>query len=207
MRVWLLSIFIASSGILFAQNAPHEKSSHSALKTFTSPDGSFQFTYPTMLTRCELRSQNGNEYAWVQPECSSYHPVCGDLPNPKEPTVCIAYPRNRYSSGDEFEAAAFSASMAQSSEKDCLVEEIRKGKRVRINGFEFYRVEEADGGMSQMRQSTGYVTFRRGVCYSMGITVATTSAIDPPNRPMTKRDWNEIYGKLNQARNSFRFLK
>ncbi len=108
MRIWLLSIFIASSGILFAQKARPEKSSHSALKIFTSPDGAFKFSYPALLIRCELKqNKQGYGYYWIQPECVSYHPACGDSPDPENPIVCIAYPRDQYSRGDEFEAAVF----------------------------------------------------------------------------------------------------
>jgi len=208
MRVLTLSFVLAIPWIVSAQDSGGPSDTKApASKTYTSPDGTFQFTYPALLIRCELQPENnGDSYGWVQPECNSYHPVCGDNPTPREPLVCIAYPSNQHTHDDNFEAAVFSASETEMSEKDCLSDEVRKGKTVKIGRVKFYFVEETDGGMNQARHSKGYVSFHNGKCYAIGTTVATASVVNEPRNP-AKRDWAEIYGKLEQARDSFRFLK
>lgn len=78
---------------------------------------------------------------------------------------------------------------------------------VEIRGVRFHFVEEADGGMNQARHSKGYVTFRNGKCYYMGTTVGTSSAVDPPAKLMTKRDWAEIHSRWIRLATLFAFLK
>jgi hypothetical protein len=209
MRVLALTCLLAVAGIACAQNTATRKSSPN-LKTFTSPDGTFQFAYPDLLIRCELRPQNGGEeYFWVQPECNSYHPACGDQPTPDEPVICIAYPRNQHTQSPAFEAAVVSVSETNVDEKQCIGELVGKSKTRQIGGVRFYFVEETDGGMNQARNSKGYVTFHNGKCYGIGITVATANAgtFDPPAKELTKLDWAEVYARLEQTRDSFRFLR
>jgi hypothetical protein len=95
------------------------------------------------------------------------------------------------------------------SEKECLSDEIRKGKIVEIKGVKFHFVEEGDGGMNQSRYGRGYVTYHNKKCYALEINVATAAAevFDPPARRLTKQDWAAVAGALEQARDSFRFLK
>jgi hypothetical protein len=203
---------LALCAAINAQTAAEKRtpSSEPGRKTFTSPDRSFRFTYPDMLIRCELKAQQtGDGYYWVQPECSSYHPACGDRPTPKEPLVCIAYPRNRYSDTPALEAAVFSVSETTENEKDCLADLAPAGKTREIRGVRFYVGESADAGMNQARHSMEYVTFHNGKCYAMAITDATANAqtFDPPAREMTEQDWAEVHGRLEEARDSFQFLK
>jgi hypothetical protein len=204
MRLLLIIFLIALPAL--AQDAT---STASQLKTFTSPDGTFQFTYPDILIRCELRPEAGGAHAWVQQECVSYHPVCGNGVDPDDPIVCLAYPRDRYTNTEAFEAAAFSVSETTISEKECLSDEVRKGKIVVVNGAKFYFNEDSDAGMNQAGHSKDYVTFHNGRCVVIATAVATANpgVFDPPAKAMTEQDWAEVYGKLNQARDSFRFLK
>lgn len=205
MKALLICCLVSLTGL--ASGQANQTPRHA--KTFTSPDGTFQFTYPDILIRCELRSQGNDSYAWIQPECAAYHPVCGEYPKPNEPVACVAYPRNRYTDTEAFEAAAFSVSEAKVSEKECLSDEIRQGKIVEMQGVKYYVFEESDAGMNQAGHSKSYVTFRNGNCYTITTAVATATAevFDPPARKLSKQDWDEVYGKLNQARDSFRFLK
>ena len=193
-----------------ASSAQTARPSNKTMKTYTSPDGTFRFLYSDVLVRCELRPQErGDGYYWVQPECNSYHPVCGDLPKPVAPLVCVAYPRNQKTDSPTFEAAAFTASEVNESERQCTGELVRGGKTIEIGSVRFYFGEETDGGMNQARHSKGYVTFRKGKSYAMTITVATADAgaFDPPPKELSKRDWAQINSRLEQARDSFRFLK
>jgi hypothetical protein len=78
-----------------------------------------------------------------------------------------------------------------------------------IRGVRFKILEFAEGGMSQGIDTEVYRGFRRGTCYQLGINVATADshAFDPPARQLTKKDWHQVKGSLEQARDSFRFTK
>jgi hypothetical protein len=198
----------AVSVLAWPQSAPTAKANPSqAFKTFTSPDGSFQFSYPDTLIRCELHPQpQGTGYEWMQPECMAYLSVCGDdNPTSDDPLVCIAYPSKESNLSSRLEAAAISFSLYAESEKDCFQ---GTKKIVEIHGVKFHAGEEGDGGMGHARDSRSYMTFHNGKCYAIAITDVTfTGEIDPPQPQLTKRDWAEIYQPLEQARDSFRFLK
>ena len=185
----------------FAQNIPPTP----GLITFTSPDGSFRFSYPDILIRCELQ-QSGDAYSWAQPECSSYHPVCNAAPSPDGPVVCLAYPRNEHTRSDTFEAAVFSVGEGNESEKECSGEQ--KIKDIVIRGVKFKGFASGDGGMSESRSSRAYVAFHNGKCYGLAITVAMADpqAFDPPAKELPKSDWTAINRALEQARDSFQFL-
>jgi hypothetical protein len=210
VRIHIL-VLIASSVAAWPQTAAQKNAPPGALHTFTSPDGSFQITYSDVLIRCELRLQKGSEkaYEWKQPECVAYIPVCDADPNPDTSLLCLAYPRNQYSDTSVFEAAAFSVSETSGNEKDCIGAAARTGKTVEIGGVKFYRTEEGDAGMSHHHASRDYLTYRNGKCYDMSVAVSTTSggAFDPPQPEFSESDWKQIRRPLEQARDSFRFLK
>jgi hypothetical protein len=74
-----------------------------ALKTFTSPDGVFQFKYPAKLVRCTLSSKEG----WISGGCTSQGGVCDDPSSSVSTIVCFAYPKDEFEDKPEFSAAAF----------------------------------------------------------------------------------------------------
>ena len=200
----LILVLIALSVAAWPQTETRPKAG--SLHTFTSPDGSFQVTYPDMLVRCELTSQKpGEAYYWKERECGAYLSVCGDGPTPGEPLACIAYPSHQSGVSPRLEAAAISFSEYAESEEGCSN---GAKKIVEIHGVKFYASEEGDAGLGHGRDSKSYMTFRNGKCYVMVITgVVVTAEIDPPQRQLTKRDWAEIYRPLGQTRDSVRFLK
>jgi hypothetical protein len=205
---------IALAAAVAGQNsAPRE----SELKTFTSPDGSFQFTFPAFLIQCEKR-QEGDGYVWVQKECSAYFPTCDESigVDSKTTTIaCIAYPRNKYTDTDAFEAATFSVAEVDpvTDEKSCVspvLDQIdRKKGTARIGGVSFSSFETGEAGMNQNVGAEVYRTFHAKKCYQLTIAIAEANAqvFDPPARDFSKQDWNEVNGELSQARDSFRFLK
>lgn len=208
-KLWILvliaGLFPVSTGI--ASSAQRPKDSQ---RTFTAPDGTFQVTYPDILTRCELQSQKSRGgYYWTQPECSAYIPPCGEDPVPNQPIVCIAYPHNRYTNSATFQAATFSVDETNAAERDCLTPSDTKSGEIRIRGVKFKVFESADAAMNRSRNTRGYVTFHNGKCYGMGITIVTTNAqvFDPPAKELTKKQWVEVNGQLERVRDSFRFLK
>jgi hypothetical protein len=179
-----------------------------SLKTFTAPDGTFQFTYSSILTQCKLQPQrSGDGYYWAQPECSAYIPLCEGVPD--QPIACIAYPHNRYTNSDTFDGATFSVEETGENERDCLNPPDTNAKEIVIRGVKFRAFESADVAMNRARDARGYATFHHGKCYNLGITVVTTNAqvFDPPAKELTKKQWDEVNRRLEQARDSFRFLK
>jgi hypothetical protein len=189
----------------------------SASKTYTSPDGSFQFTYPALLIHCERAEQKNGGGNWIQKECVAYFPTCdeGIGVDSKNTIACLAYPRNKHSDTGAFEAATFSVGAidALKNRGTCLhppLQQIeRKKGQVVINGFTFTEYETGEGGMSQGVGARIYRGFHAGTCYELAIAEATADpeAFDPPERRLSKRDWAAVNGALEQARNSFRFLQ
>ena len=210
--------FLVGCGLLvlsaasWAQSTPEKRPvpSQAALKAFTSPNGAFQFSYPAMLIFCELLQQkNSDGYYWAQPECSGYIPACGNPGDLDQPVVCLAYPRNKHSDSPTFDAATFSVWDTTQSEKDCLADSDRPLPPIIIRGVRFKGGESADAAMNRSRDTKGYSAFHNGRCYGLVVTVVTTNAgiFDSPVTEPTQQDWAEIKGRLEQARDSFEFLK
>ena len=182
-----------------------------SLKTFTAPDGTFQFTYPDVLTQCKAQPEpSGDGYAWAQPECFAYIPLCNVGPGPDQSMACIAYPHNQYTNSPTFEGASLSVGETNENERDCLSSSgARATKEIMIRGVKFRVFESGDAALGHASRATSYATFHNGKCYGLGITIVTISAqaFDPPAKELTKRQWAEVNRRLEQVRDSFRFLK
>jgi len=149
------------AGAVWAQSAQREQARSQpqpALKTFTSPEGTFRLVYPELLIGCEQRQQStGDGYYWLTDSCNGYGGVCDDaVQTGYIALVCLAYPRNKYTDTPAFEATAFSVGVVGliANEADCLagstnwnVEE--KGKAVTIGGVTFHVFRTSTAGMSQ----------------------------------------------------------
>src|ERR1700678_1233573 len=97
-------LFAAPSNQLWAQHPVD------ALKTFTAPDGAFSLRYSSELVRCQQKKQPDGGHSWIPTEnCAAYFPVCDDQVAQESTAVaCFAYPRNKFTNSDVFEAATFS---------------------------------------------------------------------------------------------------
>jgi hypothetical protein len=188
-----------------------------ALKTFTSPDGVFQFNYSDTLIVCQQQKQEWGGYAWVpSANCVAYHAVCDGLtPEKYEGLACLAYPRNQHTDAPAFEAATFSVEILEkvATAKTCTakpdVDTFTSQPPIDIHGISFVALKYEEAGMNQSVSGNVYRTFHSGKCYQLGINRATANAqvFDPPAREMTKRDWADVNRVLQRARDSFRFLK
>ncbi|HET6180287.1 MAG TPA: hypothetical protein VFE61_25420 [Candidatus Sulfotelmatobacter sp.] len=100
MKGFVACALLAVFGVVWAQSAAgnHPVPSRPALKTFTSPDGVFQFEYPALLIHCKPQPQGeGEADNWTADACAAYIPVCSYRADPNFVTiVCSAYPRNRH---------------------------------------------------------------------------------------------------------------
>ncbi len=188
------------------------------LATFTAPDGAFSFHHSGELMRCQkTEPADGGAQSWKPAEnCVAYFPVCdGDVGPGQKSIACFAYPRNKFTNTKAFAAATFSVeAMNQiATEKACLAgpsaASNQPPRATTIGGVSFAVFEFSDAGMNQSVNGHVYRTFHRGMCYQLGINVATTNAqvFDPPARALAKEDLQEINNRLEQARDSFRFLK
>ncbi len=185
----------------------------SLTRVFTDPDGAFSFRYPDRLIRCKKSPQG--DYVWDPAgNCSAYAPTCDDLAgNGQTSIACFAYPRNKFTDTPAFEAATFSVEVVHgcTTAKSCLTgpAEADKHGTTRIDGVPFAVFGIGDGGMNQEVDGDLYRTFHKGKCYQLGINLGTADAgtFDPPARAFTDADRHEVTGTLEQARQSFRFLK
>jgi hypothetical protein len=185
-------------------------------KLFTDPEGAFSFHYSTKLVRCE-KSSHGN-YVWDPPQnCAAYIPTCDDLVGMRyrqTSKACFAYPRNKFTDTPAFEAATFSVEIIDHNvtRKTCWTGDADEDKSgtTMIDHVSFVVFELRQGAMNQFMEVHVYRTFRNGQCYQLGINVATANATvfePPPVRTLSEAAWHEVNRTLEQALNSFRFLK
>ena len=200
------------AGAGWAQNAVsrHTDSSKTTANTFTSPDGTFRITYPDLLIRCErVREKSGLTYSyfWKQPGCSAYIPPCSNADADDQPLLCLAFPPKEFADTPTFGAATLTVNETNESEKECLASADHSLKPIIIRGVKFTGTESADAGLGHSRNSRGYTAHHNGKCYGLAITVVTTSGavFDPPVKDFN--DWDKVDLPLEQARDSFEFLK
>ncbi len=189
-----------------------------ALKTFFGAE--FTFQYASLLVPCEKKEQGtGDGYYWAQPSCNAYFPVCDDDASAgSETVVCIAYPREKFADAPTFEAAAFSVATISGvrSDKECLsgpqdwLPEWKKSTGIEtINQIKFKVFEVGEAGMSQGVSGQLYRAFHENKCYQLSIRMANANegAFDGDIVEFTKEDLDEVHSRLEQARDSFRFVE
>lgn len=207
MRVLVVGRFVLAIAAC-AQNVNTPKP---AVKALISPDGTFRLSYPDTLVRCLVQPQKNS---WSPQICLSYFPVCEPVDD-QFTLACLAYPRNKYTDTKAFGAAAFSVGeINAASEKDCFsgTEDVQPDDAqypVAIRGVMFRVFKISSTGMNKHFDGTLYRTFHGTRCYQLGIAVATTNAqvFDPPAKELSKDGLAEINRRLEQARDSFEFLK
>ena len=130
---------------------------------------------------------------------------------------CFAYPKTRFKDYPTFEAATFSVSDIKSAvtEKKCLggepdwvIDPRESGKTVNINDVRF-KLFETDGvATGHGLDGHVYRTFHRNRCYELSIRIASTGSwVFGPVKEFTRKDWDEVNGRLKQSLDSFRFLR
>ncbi len=192
----------------------------SRFRTFTSPDSAFEFKYPDLLVRCTAQHQPTGGVWWTpQESCEAYSPVCDDPGiQGSSTTVCFAYPKAEFKDHPGFEAAAFSVAEVKeaTTEKSCLngspnwaLDPRGSGNSASIQHVSFKVFEISDAGMGNYLDAHVYRNFHRNSCYELSIRIATANEanFDPPIKKLTQQDRNEVKGRLEQALESFAFLK
>jgi hypothetical protein len=103
--------------IFILYTAPTVLPAQPKLRTYTSPNGRFQFKYSEVLVRCtEPDRDEGKRGGWYPDSCSGYIPVCDNGGNPDTNTlVCLAYPSGEFKDYPTFEAETFSVAVIETS--------------------------------------------------------------------------------------------
>jgi hypothetical protein len=188
-------------------------------RTFTSPDGVFQFNYSRVLVRCTLHggSEEGYSGSWVPSEdCNSQAGLCDDVASAASTIICLAYPKDTFKEKPTFSGAAlFLAEIGAASTSQPCLEGSKKWliegtKSVRVGSVKANYFRISDAWTSGGQTGDIYRVFHRKKCYELGIQQAGTSAAayDPGNiKEFTKQDQDKVYTCLKKAVDSFRFLK
>ena len=205
------------AGTAWDQNVSGNRNNQPAMRIFDSADGTFRFSYPQLLIHCEQRPQGagGGQY-WIDEACTGYGGVCDEPAETDYTTiVCFAYPRNEYTNTPAFEAAAFSIGLVgqDTNEKECLAGSsnwnVEQRGIAKLGGATFHFFKTSSAGMSQGIDQEIYRTFHDGKCYQLAIAIAVANpkVFDPTAKSLTKREWNQVQHSLEQARDSFVFLR
>lgn len=200
---------------------PASLTGQTSLKTFTSTDHAFQFHYPGLLVRCTPESRGQGDSAWWTPadSCEAYSPVCdeSDISHPQT-VVCFAFPHAELKDVPTFEAAAFTVEQVSGAktEKECIAGSSawvmyppKNPNTLTINRTQFHVFHTADAGMSHYLDGHVYRAFHRNTCYQLSIRIATTngSVLAQPVENFSAQNEAKVMRQLNQALDSFRFLK
>lgn len=186
------------------------------LQTFTSPDGVFQFKYSDLLVRCtEQRHEDGYAGWWDPDSCQAFIPVCDDLSRGSNTLVCFAYPKARFKDYPTFGAAAFLvAEIKGATEEVCLRGDpdwvtAGSAKTANINHVKFTTYETDGVATGHSLEGRVYRNFHGNKCYELSTRITSTSSgiMDGPVKGLTRKDWDEVNARLEQALHSFKFIK
>lgn len=177
---------------------------------FVSPDGTFAFTYPNSLIKCEKDPKQ--EDWWIPARsCEAVIPVCSYASLTKDATVaCISYPAETLT-GTNFEAAAFSVNkLDEATADECLqVTEPHPATshKEKINGETFDVFDVGGVAAGSFLAADAYRNFHQNRCYELDLRVAFVSmgALDPGT--VKEFDGKEVDRALRSVLNTFKFLK
>jgi hypothetical protein len=193
-------------------------SAQTPLRTFTSPDGIFQFKYSDVLVDCASLGKQENRTGSSVPEaCMSQGSICGGMGSEESTVACFAYPKERFKDKDVFVAATFYVSeiLSAKTEEVCLKGSPdwfvikSEAETTEINHITFKAFEISDNWTSGGQSGPAYRTFHKGKCYELGIQNVFSRAVYDPGtvKKFTKKDSSEVGSRLRQPLNSFVFLK
>lgn len=209
LRIVFSALFFVCSFALFGQT----------LRTFTGPDGEFQFKYSSALIQCQ-EEPNGDGVMWTPfDSCSAYFSVCWSESQGGRVLLCFAFPKARFRDYPTFEAATFVvAEIPQAStSQGCLagdpdwsrVQIGGQAKSVRIGRVKSEMFRLGSGGMNQSIGSRVYRAFHGNRCYELSIKECWVNpgVFDSPVKKPSAADMKELEDSLQKALDSFRFLK
>jgi hypothetical protein len=195
---WIGWCSLAISIVAFRGAVPNvvaqAPSASSKLKTFISPDGAFQFSYPESLS-------GGPQMR------GSYIPVCDN-----DAIVCLKYPEDEYR-GYNFEAAAFSVTALPrpTTRAKCLSyvgDRTCKPMNTTVRGgVKFATASCGEGGLGHNASGPSYRTYHRGTCYQLSVRIATSEFVNFPEgsvQEFSRADREKVEQLLRIPVESFR---
>jgi hypothetical protein len=185
------------------------------LQTFTSQDGVFQFGYSPVLVHCtSQQSEEGYPGSWIPRDCVSQGGVCDDAGSSASTIACFAYPKDDFKDKPEFVAAAFFVAevRAATTPESCLKGSqnwlIRSDQSAMVSSILARRFRISDAWLGHYHTGDIYRVFHNKKCYELGIQETGTTVYDPKDiKEFTKQDSAKVRARLEQARDSFTFLK
>lgn len=194
---------------LFLQDSP---------RTFTSPDGAFQFKYSSLLIHCtpERTTEKGFPVSWSPADsCLSQDGICDDSSASVITIACFAYPKDKFKEKPEFAGSAFfvgevpgvtTSAVCLEGTKDWLIHDSESAKIGSVDARLFH---VSDAWMSGGQTGDIYRVFHRNKCYELGLqeASASTGSLDPGTfKEFTKQDEADVQARLNQPIRTFTFL-
>lgn len=187
--------------------ATSQSRSATPMKTFTSPNGDFQFQYPGFLIDCKAQTNDQS--------CGPYMPVCSGTSD--DSIACIAYPRTRMSEVElkTFDGAAFVVAVVKDAHEERACRATmdppppgwRHPPTEKINGVPFWVTENGSAAMSHGEDQMIYRAFHNNLCYELDINISSVNPMvyDPPRPKMYNQA--PVNKALAQTLQSFKFLK
>ncbi len=211
-----LPVLVGTAVTFFAIGSNSQQAPSTRQTSFASPDGIFQFSYPSGFEVCAQDH--------IEPCIHSYIPACE-----QDAIVCVVYPAKQFEE-TSFGAAAFEVreirtdrermtadvcvtpyppkSSAGVSEWPEYMISARQPEK-RIGGVLFVHGTKVEGGMSHSSSADLYRTFHAGRCFELSVSQSGTDpqVFDPPKKALTARQQKSVDGSLAQIVQSFRFIK
>lgn len=192
---------------LCAQTEP--PSSAAGSRSYTSPDGQFQLSYPDWFTRCSYQNDS-----WGS--CASYMPMCGPVWQTTADTpICVAYPPDNIPSGTYFLGAAFSVSEISGvgSKSDCesfAPNAAYAGTTQRIkeiNGEKFTWISMNGAAMGHQTNARAYRAFHDDRCFELDVVVNSLTGTGYDAGTLKEFDTAPVRKALSETLESFKFAK
>jgi hypothetical protein len=198
------------------------------LKTFTSSDGLFRFSYPVILIDCsrqpnavDSETSATSKASPDRPSESSTRTICSsqicDGPGSEGTSLaCFAYPKEGFEEKPSFVSATFYVSQIESAKTEKLCMDgspdwfvIKANGVTTMNHIVYQAFVIGDNWTSHGQAGPAYRTFHDGRCYELGFqTVMSRAEYDPGTvKEFTKQDQSEVESRLRTPLNSFVFLK
>jgi hypothetical protein len=189
------------------------------LKTYTSPDGKFQFEY-TALIMCVRDGPNASNagYPWEPSDCWDWAEGCGHESSPTKTTVCLAFPATDLKHPRMVTGGTVSVSKVTDRARagTCLdlSEYLFEGlatDQVHVGDVSFIHVERGYAGGGHGDSHSIYRNFHNGACYQIEMTVDTVNGdfdvTFDEAMAIFAGDDAMIRNRMRQVVETFRFLK
>lgn len=184
-----------------------------SLRTYTSPDGVFQFSYSNRLVPCHPYQDQSN--IWQPPQwCNAYVPLCSSGGrNPTGVLTCFGFRSGPAEKNTTLEGAVFNVVDLGESENEasCLVRSklqvpVGSWKLKTINGIRYHFMISDGAASNQGGDDFVYRTVHGGRCYELNTMIVGLNGMitDPPTKDY---DPAPVERAVSIPLHTFKFLK